>query len=261
MSAAGEEAGRPGPAIILVEPQLGQNIGTAARAMANFGLTELRLVNPRDGWPNEEAIKAASGAAWVIEGARLFSSVEEAIADLGLVYATSARLREMAKPVVGPAQAAPELRRRIEAGERAGILFGRERTGLDNDEVALADAVLTYPVDPRFASLNLAQAVLLMGYEWFKVSGAEITTRGPAPEEMPLAPKAEVMGLFEHLEQELDAAGFFRPPEKRHRMIHNLRSLFLRASLTSQDIRTLRGIIVALTGRVFRRADKGGEAA
>ena len=155
-----------GPAIILVHPQLGENIGMVARAMANFGLAELRLVNPRDGWPSEKAISAASKADHVIDAARVFTSLEEAVADLNFVYATTARDRYGYKEVRSPVVAANTLRQRFRAGEATGILFGRERTGLTNEEIALADELVTFPVNPAFASLNLAQAVLLMSYEW-----------------------------------------------------------------------------------------------
>ena len=158
----------PAPAIILVEPQLGENIGMVARAMANFGLTELRLVNPRDGWPNDKARAAASRADHVIDGAVLFPTLTEAIADLNFVFATTARERDGFKPVRAPGEAVRALRTRGSAGQKTGILFGRERIGLENEEVALADEIVTFPVDPTFASLNIAQAVLLMSYEWMK---------------------------------------------------------------------------------------------
>ena len=241
-----------GPAIVLVEPQLGENIGTAARAMANFGLADMRLVNPRDGWPSEPAQKAASGADWIIADARVFPTVEEAIADLGLVFATTARPRDMTKPVEGPVAAVGALARRMAAGEQAGVLFGRERWGLTNDEIALADAILSYPVNPRFASLNIAQAVLLFGYEWFRQTGpgeGGYSRDGAAEDAEPLADKADLIRLFEHLEEELDAGGFLWPPEKRPRMVNTLRNILHRAQLRDQDVRTLRGVIVALTGR------------
>ncbi len=240
-----------GPAVILVEPQLGENIGTAARAMANFGLTELRLVNPRDGWPSEAAKKAASGADWIIESAVVFPTLAEAIGDLGLTYATTARPRGMRKSVDGPQHAVGALSGRMAAGERVGVLFGRERWGLTNDEVAMADAILTYPVNPRFASLNIAQAVLLFGYEWFRqtVGEAPAFARDGGEEMPPLADKADLFRLFDHLESELDVGGFLKPPEKRPRMVNALRNMLHRAQLTDQDVRTLRGVIVALTGR------------
>ena len=249
---------KPGlsPVIILVAPQLGENIGTAARAMANFGLDRLRIVAPRDGWPNDKARAAASGADWVIDGARVYATTAEAVADLGHVLATTARPRGMAKPVLGPEQAGPDLARRMAAGQACGILFGGERAGLDNDDVALADAILTYPVNPAFASLNLAQAVLVMAYEWQRASGGG-GARGDWEQPADQAPKAEMLGLFEHLETELDRGGFLKPPEKRPVMVRNLRTLLQRAELTSQEVRTLRGVIVSLTGRPFRRAGAG----
>lgn len=241
----------PAPVVILVAPQLGENIGMVARAMANFGLSELRLVNPRDGWPSEKALSAASGADWVVEDARVYGSTAEAIADLGVVLATTARPREMAKPVLDPQAAAERLAGRIDAGETAGILFGGERAGLDNDDVALADAVITFPTAPEFASLNLAQSVLLTGYEWFRTRGLEGgRPRQAAP---PLAPKADLQRLFEHLESELDAAGFLFPPEKRPTMVRNLRTIFLKADLTDQEVRSLRGVVRALSELKRRR--------
>ncbi|MCC0016895.1 MAG: RNA methyltransferase [Rhodobiaceae bacterium] len=253
---AGTDTTRPnitgGPAIVLVRPQLGENIGTAARAMANFGLSELRIVDPRDGWPSEGARKAASGANWVIDGARVFASTQEAIADLSLVLATTARQRDMRKQVLGPQAAADVLHAREGAGAHCGILFGGERAGLDNEDISLADAILTYPVNPAFASLNLAQAVLIMAYEWQRAAGTA-GTRETFAELPDLAPKAELLGFFEHLETELDRGGFLKPPEKAPVMVRNLRNIFHRAALTSQDLRSLRGVIVALTGRAFRR--------
>ena len=241
-----------GPVVILVRPQLGENIGTAARAMANFGLSELRLVAPRDGWPSESAQAAASGADWVIDGARVFATTAEAIADLTYVYATTARQRGMMKEVFGPTEAADSLAVRKGQGRGCGILFGGERAGLDNEDISLADAILTYPVNPAFASLNLAQAVLIMAYEWQRAAGTagmrEVFSDLPD-----LAPKDEVFGFFEHLETELDRGGFLKPPEKAPVMVRNLRNLFHRARLTSQEVRSLRGVIVALTGRKFAR--------
>jgi tRNA/rRNA methyltransferase len=237
------------PSIILVEPQLGENIGFAARAMANFGLADLRLVAPRDGWPNAKARTAASGADRVIEAVRIFDSVEAAVADLDLLYATTARVRDLTKPVLGPVAATEAMRTRAAAGVRAGILFGRERTGLTNAELALADALITLPVDPAFASLNIAQAVLILGYEWRKgvLAGDEADALPfAAPERSPTASKADLVRMMEHLEAALDAAGFFRPAEKRAHMVQNLRAIFARMDLTEQEIRTLRGVIAAL---------------
>lgn len=240
------------PAIVLVRPQLGENIGTAARAMLNFGLSDLRLVAPRDGWPSERARAAASGADLVIDRARLFADSKEAVADLDFVIATTARARDMVKPVLTPAAAAAKLREAIAAGGRAGVMFGPERTGLENDEVVLADALVMVPVNPAFASLNLAQAVLLIGYEWFKASDRTAAERIDYLQTRP-ATKEELLGFFEHLEGELDRFGFLKPPEKRPSMVRNLRNLFQRAGLTEQEVRTMRGVVASLT----RRTPKG----
>ncbi len=218
----------------------------AARAMANFALSDLRLVKPRDGWPSEQAVAASSGAVDIIEGAKLFDTVEEAIADLQVIYATTARERDLLKPVVTPQEAAVRIRDSAARGHRCGLMFGAERAGLHNDHVALADVALMVPVNPAFASLNLAQAVLLMGYEWFKLGDSSQPERIEDGDTRP-ANKQELLGLFEHLEGELDAAGFLRPPEKRASMVRNLRTMWSRANLYEQDVRTWRGIIKALT--------------
>ncbi len=258
-----------GPAIVLVEPQLGENIGTAARAMANFGLDDLRLVAPRDGWPSMSAVRAASGADRVVDGARVFATTEEAIADLQFVLATTARTRDMAKPVMSVAEAARELRAREAAGERTGVLFGREKAGLKNDDVVLAHAIVMAPVSPAFASLNLAQAVLLVGYEWYKpvattfgdpaFGPAPVTRTGPRIPGTRTATSEEVLNFFRRLEQALDEAGFLYPPEKRPAMVRSIRNIFQRANLTEQDVRTLHGIVSALiaTGGACRRGEGG----
>lgn len=239
---------RPGPAVILCEPQLGENIGTAARAMANFGLWDLRLVRPRDGWPNEKAVNAASRADHVIERVRVFETLEEAMSDLTLVYATTARPRDMQKAVLGPEEAATNLAAHIGGGQGAGLLFGRERWGLLNDEIAMADAIVTLPVEPAFASLNIAQAVLLMSYEWRRHS--EAGTALPFGNTMAeAAPREELVGLFEHLEGVLDQTGFFTTPDKRPSMVNNLRTALTRGRFTSQEIRTLRGVISSIDRR------------
>jgi tRNA/rRNA methyltransferase len=245
------------PVVILVEPQLGENIGQAARAMANFGLKEMRLVAPRDGWPNEKARANAAGASLIVENAQIFSTVEDATADLHFLVATTARIREMLKPVATPETAAREFAARTARGERCGILFGRERWGLENDEVSLADTIVIAPVDPAFASLNLAQAVLLLGYEWRKATGGASLGRatpcdGPAREGLALnrcspATRDELLHFFAHLETELTEGSFFKTDAKRSTMLRNIRNIFLRASLTSQEVGTLRGIIRALT--------------
>ncbi|MBZ0216320.1 MAG: RNA methyltransferase [Fimbriimonadaceae bacterium] len=256
MNSDGGASGNPGPVIILAEPQLGENIGTTARAMANFGLTELRLVNPRDGWPNESAGFAASGADYILDAVQLFDRVEDAIGDLHYVYAATARIRDMVKPVTNPQDAARAMRTRIDAGGRIGVLFGRERWGLNNDEVSLANEILTYPVNPDFSSLNLAQSVLVIAYEYFKGSGTpgNETYETLRRDGVRAATGQEVVGFFEHLESELDKSGFLRPPEKRPAMVRNIRNIFHRNELTDQDVRTLRGIIVSLT-----RTFSGGE--
>lgn len=250
-AAAGET-----PAIILMEPQLADNIGMVARAMANFGLDALRLVAPRDGWPNEKARIAASGANYVIDDAEPFDSLDAAIGDLHWLAATTARQRDLRKPVLTPLEAVAEMRDRIARGERCGILFGRERNGLETAEVANADALVMIPVNSRFASLNLAQAVLILGYEWMRESRAASLGR-VTTYETPLAAglnlgadrpatRAELVGLFEHLEAELDRLGFFNPVEKRPAVVRNLRTMLLRMGATEQEVRTLRGIVATL---------------
>jgi len=234
-----------GPAVILVRPQLGENIGTAARAMYNCGLTDLRLVNPRDGWPNEKAVSAASGADPVLERARLFESVEAAIADLRHVWASTARDRYMLKPEMTPRGAATHMRGYIAAGEPCGVLFGPERAGLENDEVVLADTFLTVPLNPAHASLNLAQAVLLVGYEWFQSGDATPAVQFQHGRTRP-ATKEELEGFLGQLMASLDEANYFRPPEKRPSMVRSIRNIFQRQELTEQDIRTLRGMIKEL---------------
>jgi tRNA/rRNA methyltransferase len=237
---------QPGPVVILVEPQMGENIGSAARAMANFGLSRLRLVKPREEWPNPQARKMASGADRVLDNAELYDSVEAAIADCTLVLATTARSHDQAKPVVDAADAARAMAEPVAAGETVGILFGRERIGLENHEVALADKILTLPVNPAFASLNLAQAVIIVAYEWFKLA-----TSGALPFSMrtrsPPVRKQQLDAFFAAVERELDKVEFFRPPDKRQTMQINLRNIFTRMQPTQQDIRTLHGIITAIS--------------
>jgi len=241
-----------GPVIILVEPQLGENIGMVARAMANFGLSQLRLVNPRDGWPSEKARSAASRADHVIDGAEVFKTLEEAISDLNTVMATTARQRDMIKPVLAPVESANLIHRRIAKGQKTGILFGRERWGLENHEVALADEIVTFPVNPGFASLNIAQAVLLMSYEWMRASVEENETNFSAPEPMP-ATRKHLSSLLEHLEEALDEANYFYPPEKRERMLQNLHNLFANAQFEELEMHTLHGVIAALERRWMKR--------
>jgi tRNA/rRNA methyltransferase len=235
-----------GPVVILVEPQLGENIGMVARAMANFGLAELRLVNPREGWPNEKARAAASRADHVIDGVQVFGSVEEAIADLTYVAATTARERDGFKPVRGPVEASRILRARHVAGQKSGIMFGRERWGLTNEEVGLADEIVTFPVNPAFASLNVAQAVLLMSYEWMK-SGLEGENQTPfsGPDLEP-AEKAALFSLFSHLEEALEARGYFRPAEKKPKMVDALRAVLTRPGFSDSELKVLRGVVASL---------------
>lgn len=250
MAGSGTDKSKPaadlaGPVVILVEPQLGENIGMCARAMGNFGLKRLRLVKPRDGWPNIAAQRAAAGADFILGNVELFDSVEAAVADCTLLFATSARAHDQAKPVRGPEAAALEIVGEIGTGGTAGILFGRERYGLENQEVALANRIVTFPVNPAFASLNLAQAVLLMGYEWFKHA-----TGGALPHTMPerseRAAQQQLEAFFDNLVAELDRVEFLRPPEKRDTMLVNLRNIFTRMEPTKQDIHTLHGAVMAI---------------
>lgn len=230
------------PAFILVAPQLGENIGAAARVMANFGFADLRLVAPRDGWPNAAAETMSAGALPDVVTATVFETVEAAIADCSLVFATTARPRGMEKPVVGAGEAVARIRA---TPARAAILFGAERAGLPNEAVALSDAILSYPVNRAFASLNLAQAVALLAHAL-----AEADASGPPPAfaddvDAP-ATREELVGMMEHFEQELDRAGFFHPEAKRAPMTQNLRNAFTRAGWTAQEVRTFRGAIKAL---------------
>jgi tRNA/rRNA methyltransferase len=235
----------PGPIVVLVGPQLGENIGAAARAMGNFGLSRLRLVAPRQAWPNAKARMMAAGADRILDGAELYDTLEAAIADCTFVFAATARAHDQAKPVVGASEAAALMAPRIAAGEPVAVVFGRERNGLENDEVALADRILTLPVNPAFASLNLAQAVVIVAYEWFKLAGG-----GKLPFAMPEksapAPKEQLLAFFGSLERELEKVEFFRPPDKRETMQINLRNIFTRMAPTRQDIQTLHGVIMAI---------------
>jgi tRNA/rRNA methyltransferase len=255
----------PSPAMVLVNPQLGENIGMAARAMANFGLFDLCLVDPREGWDPVRAEAAASGAHSTVTNARIFNELPECLRGMNHVYATTARPRGMTKEVMTPEQAGLDMRARIARGEKIAILFGRERIGLTNDEVSLADVIITAPVNPAYASLNIAQAVLLVGYEWFK---HEATSLGQGTPELPAlagpglqmpdtqpATKDELYGFFEHLEEELAGAGFFKTDEKRPGMMRNIRNLFTRSALSQQEVSTLRGIVSSLTRKHTRRKD------
>ncbi|WP_294391714.1 RNA methyltransferase [uncultured Sphingomonas sp.] len=230
----------PPPAIVLVRPQLAENIGKAARAMLNFGLTDLRLVSPRDGWPNPAAGPAASGADIVLERARLFDSVADAVADCAHVYATTVRKRGVTKPVVRPDEAAIAVR--AETGGSA-FLFGPERSGLETDDVAVARTILTVPINPEFGSLNLAQAVILVAYEWSK---GETLKQPPAVEIDPPAPQIELDGMIDQLDGMLQATGYFYPPDRTPVTRRTLRTLLTKPGWNSQEVRTLRGVLSTL---------------
>ncbi|MGE0773814.1 MAG: RNA methyltransferase [Sphingomonadaceae bacterium] len=236
MTTASENA----PAIILVRPQLGENIGKAARAMLNFGLTDLRLVSPRDGWPNPDAGPAASGADLVLEKARVFDTIADAIADCAHVYATTVRKRGVTKPVVTPVEAATAIHG--ETG-RSAILFGPERSGLESDDVAIARTIITVPINPVFGSLNLAQAVILCAYEWSR--GIDLS-QPPLTDIDPAAPQSELDGMIDQLDAMLDAAGYFYPPDRIPTIKRTLRTLLTKPGWNSQEIRTLRGVFTTL---------------
>ena len=249
------------PAIVLVEPQLGENIGTAARAMMNCGLSDLRLVRPRDGWPSETAIAASSGAEGILESARLYDSAAASIEGLHHVYATTARPRDMNKPVLGPREAGAAMRRDGSAGQSSGVLFGKESKGLHNDDIVLAGTIIEARLNPAHTSLNLAQAVLLVGWEWWSAGPVE-TPAAPAAAAKPQsgagapdgpALQSDLLNMFEHLERALDEAGHFFPPEKRPVMARNLRNVFHRAALTDSEVRGLRGVIESLSREPRRR--------
>ena len=243
------------PAVILNEPQLAENIGAVARAMANFGLRDLRLVRPRDGWPQDRAWAAASGANWPLDGALVFDRLEDAIADLQLVLATTARPRELRLPVMTPREAAGELHAAAATGRATGLLYGGERAGLETRDIALCQGVVTIPVDERFRSLNLGQAVVVTAYEW-GVAALDSPPEIFAKNMEPPAGQQALHGLYGQLEGELHAAGFFHPPEKTPGMINNLRAIFARAGLSDQEVSTLRGVITALAkgrGKVLEK--------
>ena len=256
----------PPPVVILNEPQLAENIGAVARVMGNFGLTDLRLVRPRDGWPQERAWASASGADWPLDNARICSTLAEAIGDLRLVLATTARPRETALPILTPREGAALLQSETQSGWATGLLFGAERAGLETADIALTHGIITIPIDPKFHSLNLAQAVAINAYEW------RLTHSATAPPKFrdgdPPAEQTVVMGLYEQLEGELEASGFFHPAEKKASMIRNLRVALGRARLSDQEVRTWRGVVTALSkgrGRVLAKlaekkagAEEGG---
>jgi len=254
MSDPAASAGPTPPCVILNEPQLAQNIGAAARVMANFGLDDLRLVRPRDGWPQEKAWASASGADWPLDNARVFDRLEDAVSDRQLVFATTARPREVRLPVITPREAAGELHAAACAGQATALLFGGERAGLETHDIALCQAIVTIPIDPRFRSLNLAQAVALNAYEW----RMRVADQAPARflDVAEPAGHEALQGLYGQLEKELDDAGFFHPPEKTPSMVRNLRAIFARARLTDQEVSTLRGVVTALSrgrGRVLEK--------
>ena len=230
------------PAMVLVRPQLGENIGKAARAMLNFGLTDLRLVAPRDGWPNPAAGPAASGADIVLEKAQVFDSVAEAVADCAHVYATTVRKRGLVLPVVTPEQAARELRT---LKEPSAILFGAERSGLETDEVALAGKILTVPINPDFRSLNLAQAVILVAYEWSKHKQLAVPTEGDPLE--PRATQDQLEGLIVQLEAALEAAGYYHPPDRTPTTKNTIRTILTKAGWSNREVQAMRGVVRALT--------------
>lgn len=251
------------PVVILDRSQMAENIGAVARVMANFGLDRLRLVSPRDGWPQDRAWPLASGADWVLDGVQVFDSVADAMANLNTVFATTARPRETRQPVRTPREASRVLYDDAASGLKIGLLFGSERAGLETEDIALCQGIVTIPIDPRHQSLNLAQAVSINAYEW-----RTMVLDAPPPnfrEGDPPAPAELAVGMYEHLERELDAAGFFHPPEKFRSMSQNLRVMLGRAAFTEQEVATFRGVIHALSkgrGRVLERlarkaADKG----
>ena len=237
-----------GPAIVLVEPQLGENIGMASRAMLNCGLTDMRVVNPRQPFPNDYAMAAAVGSDRVLTSAGVFGSVRDAVTDLQHVFAATARPRDMVKPVVTPREAARLMREAAARGERCGILFGRERTGLHNDELMLAQTIVTAPLNPAYSSLNIAQAVLLLAWEHLMAADATPVRELPLGGNR-LANGEELANFFDHLARDLDEVEFFRAEHMRPVMWQNLRNIFLRAELTEQEVRTLHGALARLSGR------------
>jgi tRNA/rRNA methyltransferase len=245
------------PAVILSHPQMGENIGAAARAMKNFGLTELRLVAPQCRWPSERAEALAAGAGDILARAKVYPDIGAALADIRLVLATTARDRDVLREIMTPEAAAKRLRAAEREGLASAILFGGERAGLDNDELSLADSVITIPT-AEFSSLNLGQAVLLVGYEWRKAADATPGSRTRKSIAKP-ATRHELTGLFEHLERELDAAEFLFPPQKKETMVRNMRAMILRSHLSDQEVRTIRGMIVALVKNKYRGLKKKTE--
>jgi len=250
------------PCVILNEPQMAENIGAVARVMANFGLADLRLVRPRDGWPQERAWPSASGADWPLDNAKVFDTLEEAIADLKLVFATTARPRETRLPVLTPREAAVQLADDVAQDRKVGLLFGGERAGLETQDIALCQAIISIPIDARFRSLNLAQAVSINAYEWKMTIDDRPWVKFEQNVEDP-ADQSSLLGLYGQLEDELEKAGFYHPPEKKPSMVRNLRVPLARARLTEQEVRTFRGVITALSrgrGRVLAKLAEKAKA-
>ena len=237
----------PAPVIVLVRPQLGQNIGKAARAMLNFGLTDMRLVAPRDGWPNPDAGPSASGADSVLEQAQLFDTVQEAIADCSTVFASTVRRRDLIMPVVDPEQMAKEI---ASKPGRSAILFGPERSGLETEDVALATSIVTVPINPDFGSLNLAQAVILLAYEWSKSSEL---AQPPAKDLEPEAPRGDLEGMIVQLEDALEKNGYFHPPSRTQSTKNTIRTIFTKTGWSSREIKAIRGIFRALSEKTRAR--------
>lgn len=235
-----------GPVIILANPQLGENIGAAARAMANFGLAELRLVAPRDGWPSPSATATAANADYILEQAKLFTTLEESLYDINFAYATTARQREMLKPVRSLEMAAGNLRNLQNQNKKTAVIFGGERAGLKSSDITLADEIITFSVNPAYASLNLAQAVLLVGYEWFKTANAALPITEPIS---CIATKEDLFYLFHHLETALQAKNYFYPANKKATMVENLRCILQKAKLSKQEVHALRGVISAFENK------------
>jgi tRNA/rRNA methyltransferase len=246
--ALADDWGGPQPAVILVEPQMGENIGAAARAMWNFGLERMRIVNPRDGWPNQKAVTMSSGAARVIDNVQITETTAQAVEDLHYVFATTARDRDLTKPVVTPERAMEQARAMIAEGQNVGILFGPERSGLENPDIARANAIISVPVNPAFASLNLAQCVLLLAYEWRR-HGADVIPEVDAMAGTRRAESIEIQKLTEVLEARLHSVGFFWPDHKAESMITTLRNMISRLPLTEADVRVFHGIIKSLADK------------
>ncbi len=245
---------QPAPVIVLVRPQLGENIGKAARAMLNFGLTDLRLVSPRDGWPNPSAGPAASGADIVLERAEVFDTVAEAVADCPQIYATTVRKRGLVVPVVTPEIAAREIQPQV---GRSAILFGAERSGLETDEVAIATKILTVPINPEFRSLNLAQAVILVAYEWSKHQTLLVPTEGDDAE--PRAPHEHLEGLIGQWNEALDKVGYFWPEDRTPATLNTIRTILSKPGWSSRELQAIRGMIRAMTSPPRQRGHSSGE--